>query len=197
MPKEYVTLYKSNGSNKTDFSLLHWILKKMPGWSVSDNDISHSLWEKQFKIDEDNINLYALLTSVVAPQAECLFLFDTIHRKIKAIAKSELDGPMLDTTIYISMRNLMQSVEVSTNEDSVYTVFNVIGGDEDELNVADVNYGDTHVYDLTYFMGQPWMSDEMVAKIRAWMQWRDDNRSHYEGLTKKINQLQLKIKTVL
>ena len=63
--KEFIIFYNPD---RKDLSLLHLILEKMPGWSVIDDDIDPLLWEKKISISEDNTNLYALLTSIIAPK---------------------------------------------------------------------------------------------------------------------------------
>ena len=185
--KQYVTFYKPNNSGQTEYSLIHRILEKVPGWSVDDKDIDGVLYNKKIKIDEENINLYALLTSVIAPKAECIFLFDTINKKIKAVAKESLDATYYDTNIFVSMRNLVRTLDVQTNEDSVYTVFNVSG--EDDLNIRYVNYNDRYIYDLSYFMAEPWMNQALIDKIAAWQQWREDNHDLYIQKSKQVEEL--------
>ena len=73
--KNFITFYKPKTSDQ-HFSLLNIILAKMPGWSISDEDIDPILWDKKLSLDEGNVNLYALLTSIIAPKVECLFLFE-------------------------------------------------------------------------------------------------------------------------
>lgn len=148
----YITLY--NPENP-DFSFLHYILKKMPGWSINEDDIDPLLWYKKFTVSEDNINLYALLTSAIAPKIECLFLFDTINRHIKAVSKQSLDDYTRDTNIFISFRNLANNVDIDIDEDSVYTSFSVSG--DNDLNINTVNYGTSNIYDLSYFLREPYM----------------------------------------
>ena len=188
---KYFTFYKSNNSGETDFSIIHFILKKMPGWSVDDNDIDGNLWDKRVSISEDNINCYGLLTSVIAPKIEAIILFDTINKKIKAISKESLDENYYDTSIFVSMRNLVQKIDVQTDEDSVYTVFNV-RGDED-LNINAVNYGDSYVYDLSYFLSEPWMSSSTANKIKAWDEWRNFNREQFISWSKQVEERDNKI----
>lgn len=191
----YIMLYQGNNSGRTDHSLLHYIIQKVPGWSIDDDDIDGTLWDKKITIDEDNINLYALLTSVIGPKAECIFLFDTINKKIKAIGKDSLNESYFDTNIFISMRNLAQHIEVQTNEDSVYTVFNVTG--DDDLDVGSVNYNDIYVYDLSYFMSEPWMSNETAEKIQAWVDWRDEHRDEFIELNRQQEEINTKIKEII
>ena len=75
--KEFVTFYNTQNH---ELSFIHLLLEKMPGWTVVDKDIDRALWTKKIpSLSQDNISLYALLTTVIGPRMECLFLFDTIH----------------------------------------------------------------------------------------------------------------------
>ena len=114
--KEFIKFYQPD---KPQLSLLNLIInEKMPNWHIEDKDIDPLLWDVKLSIDESSINMYALLTSIIAPKAECIFMFDTINRKIKAISKHSLD---YETNIFISFRNLAQELQITVDEDSVYT----------------------------------------------------------------------------
>lgn len=178
--KEFVVLYRPD---KQDLSLLHLLLSKMPGWSVIDDDIDPLLWNKKLRIEEENINLYALLTSVIAPKLECIFLFDIINSRVKAVSKERLNDYTFDTNIFIGFRNLSNSVSIDVDEDSVYTRFNCRG--DGDLTVNDWNYNDSKIIDLSYFLREPYMSEELVAKVNSWLQWREDNRETFADLSKQ------------
>ena len=180
MAKEYVVFYRPD---KKDLSLMHLVMEKMPGWSVEDNDIDNELWNLKLSFSEDNINLYALLTSTIAPKAECIFMFDTLHRKIKAIGKKKLDSYKYETNVFIGYRNLAQSVSVSVDEDSVYTRFNCEGADSLKLN--DWNYNDSRIFDISYFTREPYMSSSLQEKVKKWVKWREDNRETFAELSKR------------
>ena len=180
MAKEYVVFYRPG---KKDLSLMHLVLEKMPGWSVDDDDIDDELWNVKLSFSEDNINLYALLTSTIAPKANCIFMFDTIHRKIKAIGKKKLDSYRYETNVFVGYRNLAQSVSISVNEDSVYTRFNCEGADSLKLN--DWNYNDSRIFDISYFTREPYMSSSLQEKVKKWVKWREDNRETFAELSKR------------
>lgn len=180
MAKEYVVFYRPE---KKDLSLMHLVLEKMPGWSVEDDDIDDELWNLKLSFNEDNINLYALLTSTIAPKAECIFMFDTLHRKIKAIGKKKLDSYRYETNVFIGYRNLAQSVSISVDEDSVYTRFNCEGADSLKLN--DWNYNDSRIFDISYFTREPYMSSSLQEKVKKWVKWREDNREMFAELSKR------------
>lgn len=178
--KEFVTFYNKN---KHDLSFIHLLLEKMPGWSVDDDDIDSLLWDRKIpSITQDNINLYSLCCSTIAPRMNLLFLFDTIHRKIKAVAKENLNDKKYESTVFITYRNLAQSVEIQTDEDSIFTRFNVRG--DNDLNVLNCNYGDYYIYNLDYFTCLPYMSNVLQEKVKAWVKYRDDNRESYIQIAK-------------
>ena len=199
--KEYVTFYRGNDSGKTDYSLIHYFLEQMPGWTVRDEDIDRSLWYKKCTFDEENSNLYSLLTSVVAPKFECIITFDILHRRIGAIAKEHLESKTVeitdingkketitynndfDTSIFIGFRNLANSINVTTDEDSIFTQF-TCSGDED-LTFEDVNFGQKTIINLSYFMCEPYMRQETADKIKKWQTWCDENRDAYINLSKQ------------
>ena len=180
MAKEYVVFYRPE---KKDLSLMHLVLEKMPGWSVEDDDIDDELWNLKLSFSEDNINLYALLTSTIAPKAECIFMFDTLHRKIKAIGKKKLDSYRYETNVCVGYRNLAQSVSISVDEDSVYTRFNCEGADSLKLN--DWNYNDSRIFDISYFTREPYMPSSLQEKVKKWVKWREDNRETFAELSKR------------
>ena len=97
--KEFVKFY--NDSNH-ELSFIHLILEKLPGWSVDKEDIDPLIRDKKIpSITQDNTNLYSLCTNTIATRIGCLFMFDTIHRKVKVIAKESLDDKKYETNIFI------------------------------------------------------------------------------------------------
>lgn len=191
--KEFVTFYNKN---KHDLSFIHLLLEKLPGWSVDDNDIDPVLWTRKLPaITQDNTNLYALCCSYIAPRMEILFLFDTIHRKIKAIAKENLNDKKYESTVFISYRNLAQSIDIDVDEDSIFTRFNVRG--DDDLNVINCNYGDYYVMNLEYFLCSPYISDELLIKVKKWIKYRDDNRNKYIEVAKNAADASQKVNDII
>ena len=179
--KEFVTFYNTQNH---ELSFIHLLLEKMPGWSVVDEDIDRALWTKKIpSLSQDNISLYALLTTVIGPRMECLFLFDTIHRRIKAIAKINLDDKEYETGIFIGYRNLANQIDITVDEDSVYTRFNCRG--DNDLGILNINYQDLRIFDLSYFLRNPYMSDGLIAKVNTCITFREEHRDEYIKLSKK------------
>lgn len=181
-PINYVTFYNANDP---ELSLMDLVLEKMPGWGVG--HVDSSLNQTRFQFEVDSQNIYAFLTSTVAPYCRCVFTFDTINNLVNAYSVDTLGE---DTNVYIGVRNLINSVDVSTNENSVYTRFNVRGGDSGELTVANINYGDERIYNLDYFLDTKYMPQGLIDKFKAWTKWRDDNRETFTNYSKTIAQIQ-------
>ena len=179
--KEFVTFYNKS---KPELSFIHVVLDKMPGWSVEDSDIDRALWSKKIpSMTFDDVNLYNLCVAQIGPRLECLFMFDTINRRIKAIAKTSLNDSEYETGVFIGYRNLANQIDVTVDEDTVFTRFNCRG--DGDLGITNVNYQDLRIFDLSYFTRQPYMSDELAAKVNKWVTFREEHREEYIELSKK------------
>lgn len=179
--KEFITFCSPN--NK-ELSFLDLILEKLPGWSYDEEDIDPIIKYKKIpSISQDNVNLYNLCVNVIAPRLECLFLFDTIHRKVKVVSKENLDNIKYETGIYISYRNLASHVDITVDEDSIFTRYNCRG--DNDLTVLDVNYQDYRILNIDYFLRYPYMSDELIHKVKTWLKAREDNREDYIALSRQ------------
>lgn len=179
--KEFVKFY--NDSNH-ELSFINLILEKLPGWSVDKEDIDPIIRDKKIpSITQDNTNLYSLCTSTISPRIGCLFMFDTIHRKVKVIAKESLDNKKYETNIFIGYRNLASQIDVSVDEDSVFTRYNCRG--DNDLTILDVNYQDYRIFNLDYFLRSPYMTDDLISKVKTWIKAREDNRESYIALSRQ------------
>jgi len=186
-----ISFIKFYDPTRKDLSLLHIILEKMPSWSIDDADIDSELWDLKLSFSEDSTNLYALLTSVIAPRAECVFMFDCLNRKLKAHHKDNLD---FDTDIFIGFRNLSSQIDQTVNEDSVFTRFNVAGGND--LTINDWNYNNGRIVNIDYFMREPYMTAAQVDKFRAWFDWQDEHREEFAGYSQTVSDMESQIYTL-
>ena len=194
--KEFIVFYNPKNPQ---LSLLHIIMSKMNGWSLENGDIDPKLWSVKLSISETrSINLYALLTSVIAPKANCIFIFDILNRKLKAIHKDSLNDKKYDTNIFIGYRNLAKTIDITVDEDSIYTAFNCSGNDD--LTINDWNYNSSTIFNFDYFLSEKRVSKQFIEKVKKWEKWRNDNRQHFADLSKqradkndKIYQLKYKV----
>ncbi len=181
--KNYVTVVNAN----KELSLLDIILSKMSFWSIGEFDRIMEIL-KVPNISLENSNLYAILTTEVGPRLGILFTFDFLHCKINAHSRNALD---IDTGIFIGFRNLAKSVNISVNEDSIFTRFRIRG--DNDLTIRDWNYDDERYDDLSYFLGEPYMEESLAQKIRDYYAFRDANRETYANLSKEVTSLNEKI----
>lgn len=176
-------------------SLMHVILDyaDIPGWTIGYvDDITLSeesdvLGQKYFLSDEvasfdvDSQDVYSFLTQDVAKAFSCIFIFNTIDKTINAYRKDSLG---LDTNIILGWRNLQNALTIDS-ESQVYTVFNVRG--EDDLNIDYVNFGTSLIENFSYFMDERFLPKELIAKYNAWHEYMESRRSEYMELSKQYN----------
>jgi hypothetical protein len=120
----------------------------------------------------------------MAAYFRCIFVFDTVNRKVNCF---NINNVGYDTNIYLSFRNIMNSVTRSSDQD-IYTVFHVRGGED--LDFIDANYGEDWIEDISYFLNTKHFSREFIDKYKEWAWVRDYKRPQYMRLSKEYkNQL--------
>ena len=191
-PNEYVTFY--NPTNK-QLSLLDLVLEKAVGWSVG--TIDDFLKNQRYSFDNINENIFSFLTKTLSSTARCIFTFDTINKTVSAYSENHIGN---NTGIVIAERNLLNSVNVQCDSDNIYTRINVQG--KDSLNFADINYGDTHIFNLDYYSNLSYMNQDLIDALKTWQKARDDNRNSYisdvttyQGYLEQISEIDNKVPT--
>lgn len=191
-PNKYITFY--NPTNK-QLSLLDLVLEKAVGWSVG--TIDDFLKNQRYSFDNINENIFSFLTKTLSSTARCIFTFDTINKTVSAYSENHIGN---DTGIVIAERNLLNSVNVQCDSDNIYTRINVQG--KDSLNFADINYGDTHIFNLDYYSNLSYMNQDLIDALKTWQKARDDNRDSYisdvttyQGYLEQISEIDNKVPT--
>lgn len=191
-PNEYITFY--NPTNK-QLSLLDLVLEKAVGWSVG--TIDDFLKNQCYSFDNINENIFSFLTKTLSSTARCIFTFDTINKTVSAYSENHIGN---DTGIVIAERNLLNSVNVQCDSDNIYTRINVQG--KDSLNFADINYGDTHIFNLDYYSNLSYMNQDLIDALKTWQKARNDNRDSYisdvttyQGYIEQISEIDNKVPT--
>lgn len=187
--KKYIILYRSDNP---ELSLLHLMLEKMPGWKVGFvSEILKDNEAKRMSVEADNTNIYAFLTSVVAPKLDLIFRFDILNKTINVYDKEEIGK---DTTVFIGYRNLAKAVDINCDEDSVFTQFTVTG--DDDLDIRAVNFNERWIQDLSFFMTEKYMSSELIEKLKAWITYRERKRPDFIELSTRGADLESKIQDI-
>lgn len=166
-----------------------WLVLHEHGWSVGyvDDTIDPSSPDEQdreylkdrigtFEIESQDI--YSFLTKTAAQYYRCIFIFDTEHYKVHAY---KMEGLGLDTNISLNFHNIQNSV-TRTQQEDLYTVFQVAG---DDLDIREVNFGSNEIEDLSYFMNTDHFDQQTIDKYQKWVQFRKNNRKTYSDLSLK------------
>ncbi len=175
-------LYDATGSSK-DKELMHFLLTHyIPTWSIS--EVDSELWNVFRTFELKDKNIFNLLMGEVAKSFDCVFLFDTFNKTIKIVKTKNIHK---QTDIYISAQNLMKSLNIEEDSDSLITALSVFGGGD--LTIRNVNPTGGVLYNFDYFINNDFLSPELAEAIKVWENKCEANQSVFTGL---LNQLKTK-----
>lgn len=187
--------------NDKEHSLLHRALSEAPHWTLDDENITKfislsededaelcSRFQRTYTVDSTTI--LDFFNGEVAEQSNVIFIFDTVNRKIgcKSLIDCYVNGKLMedgigkDTTILVSKNKLANSIQISSDKDSVKNCFRIVGGDEtinDMVRVANVN-GSNKIYLFDKFQLDD-MTPELKQKIAEYQTLLDSERNNYYG----------------
>ncbi|MDD7057417.1 MAG: polymer-forming cytoskeletal protein, partial [Erysipelotrichaceae bacterium] len=163
--------YNPGDPNK---SLLNRVLNVAPSWSVG--HVDSSLANKQLTFDIDDTDVYSFLTGDVSEAFNCLFIFDTFNQTVSAY---DLDNYGEDTSIYVSMDNLAQSMTESIDENSIITCYWVTRNDDVDISEVNPN-GTRKIYNFEYFL--PQMSEGLQSKVSEYNKKYQSLKPNYEAI---------------
>ncbi len=170
LAKEYITFYNPE---KTQLSLLHLILEKVRGWEIG--HVDDSLKNKKFTFNVDSMPIYTFMKNELQQQARCIFIFDNENYIINVYS---IENFGQDTSIYLSMRNVANIIDITCDDDNIYTCYNVSGG-ENLTNINRINFGNSYIENLSYYMCEPYMNSTLIAKYQNWLDYREEKRNDY------------------
>lgn len=176
-------------SENEDLSFLHLVLKHadVPGWhvgyvdNITPDDDGKLLPNNICNFEVDDQNVYAFLTQEAAQAYKCVFEFDTVNMTINVYRPDSLGK---DTNVVLGFRNIQNSITISRDENLV-TQFYVEG--LDNYNIDAVNFGDSVITDLSYFICEPYMDTSLQEKYNAWQNYRESRREEFINLSKEYN----------
>lgn len=172
----YIQFYNPN--NK-DYSLLDILIDNgyIHGWTVG--YVNSSIAATIPSISEDNTNVYAFLTQTLSSKLHCIFKFDTLKKTINVYNEDEIGE---DTEIYVSFRNLQNTLEVSPQTNDIYTRFTVNGAND--IDISEVNFGENQIVNLDYFLNTNYLPQETITKYKIYEANREEQRRTYIELMK-------------
>lgn len=137
-------------------------------------------------LTESLTNGYDFMVNLASDKYEVIWIFDILHHTIKAKTVKSITTP---TDIYLSLNNLIQSIEVSENASDIVTVLNCSGGD---LDIRTVNpMGTNYVVDFSYYKNPDgtWMSDELISALDTWKTIYDEKSVLYKELVMQLRDI--------
>lgn len=181
-----IKFYDSENEN---LSFLHLVLKHadVPGWhigyvdNITPDDDGKLLPNNICNFEVDDQNVYTFLTQEAAQAYKCVFEFDTVNMTINVYRPDSLGK---DTNVVLGFRNIQNSITISRDENLV-TQFYVEG--LDDYNIDAVNFGDSVITDLSYFIREPYMDTSLQEKYNAWQSYRESRREEFINLSKEYN----------
>lgn len=192
-----------------ELSLVHIVLKasEITGWTIGHVDTvpkKQSIYKdgkieevlKQLKdeigtFDISSQGAYSFFTQDIAQYFECICLFDFNKFEINFYRAENLGK---DTNINIGFRNLQNSNSITVDENSIYTRYRVAGGNG--LGIEYVNFGNSIIEDLSYYLTTKYMPIELINKYKEWVSYVDSVRPKYIEATRLYN-TELNVKSEL
>ena len=158
-------------------TVLGIIISLLPLWSVG--EVDEALWGKYRTFGVDNESVYDFIKNTAQETYQCVFDFDTYNRRInvRSVASDVATDP-----VFLSLDNLVQELEITEDTDNIFTCLDVNGADG--VDIRSVNpLGTNKIYNLDYFMGHSYFTDEMVQKWNSWKTTYEDNQQLYYNTT--------------
>ena len=179
LPYKYISLVNYDNPQ---LSLLHLALQNT-GWAVADN-IDKEICEIKKSYDISNTNIYSFFMDTVSPSSFVIFDFD---RKNKRVGLSKLTDFGEDTGIFISMRTLINSFDITASSDSDI-ITKIIPTGSDNLGIEQVNFGENYITNLDHFMNTlneygdyKYVSKELHDKYVLWKNYRETDKVSFNG----------------
>ena len=188
-------------------SMLHRILEKAPHYTIAHVDNHLQTLVRSFSANETSI--YDFLTSIVAEELNCLFVFDSTQRSISVydlenycvdcmdrIGQAEtcpvcggsdiVRGYGEDTTIFVAAENLSDSLSRASDPASVKNCFRLEAGDDYmTATIANINpNGTRYIYRFSPEQ-KALMPSELVEKLEAYDQLYQSKQEPYSNVIYK------------
>lgn len=160
----------------TEDTVVGRILEVARGWRIG--YVSPALIGRYRTFEQYDDYLLSFIYNTAPTKFRCVFVFDPYQKTINAYDADE-QRPMLP--IYLDFNNLLKRVEVEEISDELVTALRPYGADE--LDIRSVNpIGTNWIYDLSYFISNGDIPNELAAKWQGWQRSVLNNQEYYKGL---------------
>lgn len=155
----------ASGSTVTSKNLLAELAVYIPGWTfVTGSSVSNELRYRTRTFDITDKSLYDFLVTDVSQTYQCVFVFDSISKKIYAYDIANATTP---TDIFISFDNLMKSFTISETTEELVTALTVLGSDFTNINLVNP-LGNNIIYNFDYYKTADWMNQGLIDALTIW-----------------------------
>lgn len=149
------------------------ILSEVPSWKIG--KVSSDLIGKYRTYSVNDQTIYNFMKSDLQKTYGCIFDFDTYTRTIHVRSINDL---LTTKAVYLSSKNLLNSIEIEENIEALVTVLDVHGADD--LDIRSVNpMGTNKIYNLDAYMNESYFSKEMIVLWQKWKQTFDSYQQTY------------------
>ena len=149
------------------------ILSEVPSWKIG--KVSSDLIGKYRTYSVNDQTIYNFMKSDLQKTYGCIFDFDTYTRTIHVRSINDL---LTTKAVYLSSKNLLNSIEIGENIEALVTVLDVHGADD--LDIRSVNpMGTNKIYNLDAYMNESYFSKEMIVLWQKWKQTFDSYQQTY------------------
>lgn len=177
----YFWLY--NPTDKKYPSLLS-VVTEQCGWDIDyvDPNVSNEL--RCMSIDGEQA--YGLLMGDIAEAFKCFFVFDTLEKKVSCYGR---DVVPKNLGVNLSVRNLIQEVNIKESTEDIITALTVIGSEGVGINTVNP-LGNNVIYDFSYYCNdEPWgMPKDLQDAVKAWQDKIDSYRKMTADTVQRIRE---------
>lgn len=201
IPKHNIQLYIKNANNDPSSDkywklgllniLEHEYLYKK-GWTIGEIGIDiASMRGRQFEVSSKTV--YAFLTQDAATAYKCMFQFDREKKKINAYAIKDI-GKSLN--IELSLRNVINTISITDQNDVLYNSFRVAGADEEQTILEYINFGSNRICNYNYFIETGMIPSSTAKKYRLYEEFKESKRKEYSDLSLRTLEINEKISAI-
>lgn len=153
------------------------ILESAIGWKPG--YVSPTIAQKYRTFEQYDDFLLSFIYNTAPEKYRCVFVFDPYKKTINVY---DADEEREKLPIYLDFDNLIESVGVEELSEELATAIRPYGADG--LDIREVNpIGTGWIYDLSYFITNGDIPEELVERYREWQYLIQSNRSYFEGLS--------------
>lgn len=143
-------------------SILKFFFEYFPDWSIGDVSVELLTTYRTYDISEQN--WYDLLLNDVSESFDCVFVFDTLNKKISAYTTKDA---ITKTDIFVSPENIVKLVNLEPVSEEIQTGLEVHGNGGLDINLVNP-LGTNTIYNFDYFKTTDWIHQDTIDALNVW-----------------------------